>query len=101
MKFDIQFDEVRKIAIQIEELAHKLAAETSKEGSRDENSIYVYSAEIARLASPITPTVDGARPARPLCIHYPSLVKIENTFRNRRLDILTDNVGSQRKSMDQ
>ena len=45
MKFDIQFDEVRKIAIQIEELAHKLAAETSKEGSRDENSIYVYSAE--------------------------------------------------------
>ena len=98
MKFDIQFDEVHKIAIQIEELAHKLAAETSKEGSRDENSIYVYSAEIARLAFPVTPTVDGARPARPLCIHHPSLVKIENTFRNRRLDILTD---SQRKSMDQ
>lgn len=42
MKFDIQFDEVHKIAIQIEELAHKLAAETSKEGSRDENSIFMY-----------------------------------------------------------
>ena len=37
MKFDIQFDEVHKIAIQIEELAHKLLLHTADQSTlRDE-----------------------------------------------------------------
>lgn len=87
IKFDIQYKEVADVAKKIEQLAHELSKEASKEDSLSDNDVYGYASEITELVRTITPIIGKVQANAPSFSEIPHFIKVEDTIRGRRLQV--------------